>query len=115
MSDVYTMAVDRLSRVAGVRGALVVELDAAVPVVAELSDGVDGVAVAALAASMYRRTAKASETAQFGRLATLQLDADGGHLLIVDAGDVLLVVVTGREAQLGLVRLEAHRAAGSLT
>lgn len=115
MSDAYTAAVDRLSRVAGVRGALVVETDAAVPVVAELSDGVDGAAVAALAASMQRRTAQASDSAGFGRLSTLQLDAAGGHMLVVDAGDVLLVVIANREAQLGLVRLEALRAAGTLT
>ncbi|CAN5711074.1 roadblock/LC7 domain-containing protein [soil metagenome] len=114
MSDVFTAAVDRLSRVAGVRGALIVEADAAVPVVAELSDDVNGTAVAALAASLFRRTAQASETAEFGRLATLQLEADDGHMLVVDAGEVILVVITTRDAQLGLVRLEAHRAAGSL-
>lgn len=115
MNDVFTAAVERLSRVAGVRGALIVEMDTAVPVVAELSDGVNGTAVAALAASLFRRTAQASETAQFGRLTTLQLEADEGHVLAVDAGELILVVITEQDAQLGLIRLEAHRAAGSLT
>ncbi|MEX1182324.1 MAG: roadblock/LC7 domain-containing protein [Gemmatimonadota bacterium] len=114
MSDIFTAAVERLSRVAGVRGALIVDADTAVPVVAELSDGVNGTAVAALAASLFQRTARASETAQFGRLTTLQLEAEEGHVLVVDAGDVILVVVAEHDAQLGLVRLEAHRAAGSL-
>lgn len=114
MSDVYTAAVERLSRVNGVRGALLVEADAAVPVVAELSEGVNGTAVAALAASLFRRTAQASRTAQFGNLATLQLEADEGHVVVVDAGELILVVVAARDAQLGLVRLEAHRAAESL-
>ena len=35
MSDPYRTSVERLSRVAGVRGALVVELDAGVPVSAQ--------------------------------------------------------------------------------
>lgn len=115
MSDLFTAAAERLSRVSGVRGALIVEKDAGVPVVAELSEGVNGTAVAALAASLFRRTAQASDAAQFGGLSTLQLEADEGHVIVVDAGELILVVVAEREAQLGLVRLEALRAAQSLT
>jgi uncharacterized protein len=115
MNNPYARAVEQLSRVAGVLGALVVERDAAVPVVAELTEGVDGTAVAALAASLFRRTAQASESAQFGRLGTLHLEADHGHVVAVDAGDLVLVVIAARDAQLGLVRLEAHRAADSLS
>ena len=114
MSDIFTAAAERLSRVGGVLGALIVEKDSAVPVVAELSEGVNGTAVAALAASLFRRTGQASDAAQFGRLSTLQLEADGGHVIVVDAVELILVVITARDAQLGLVRLEAHRAAESL-
>jgi predicted regulator of Ras-like GTPase activity (Roadblock/LC7/MglB family) len=115
MSDVFTAAVERLSRVPGVRGALVVEKDAAVPVAAELSEGVNGTAVAALAASLFRRSSHASESAQFGSLQTLQLEAAGGHVIVVDAGELVLVAVAERDAQLGMVRLEAMRAGQSLT
>jgi uncharacterized protein len=114
MSDVFTAAVEKLSRIPGVRGALIVEADAAVPVVAELSEGVNGTAVAALAASLFQRTGHASESAQFGRLSILQLEADHGQVVVVDAGELILVVITERNAQLGLVRLEALRAAQSL-
>jgi uncharacterized protein len=114
MSDVFTAAVERLSRISGVRGALIVESDAAVPVVAELSEGVNGTAVAALAASMFRRTLQATETAQLGRFSTLQLEADEGHVVVVDAGELILVVIASRDAQLGMIRLEAMRAAQSL-
>ena len=54
MIDVYNAAVQRLSRVSGVRGALLVDAQAGVPVVAELAEGVSGTAVAALAASLFR-------------------------------------------------------------
>ena len=114
MIDVYNAAVQRLSRVSGVRGALIVDPDAGVPVVAELAEGVSGTAVAALAASLFRRTTQASENADFGRLSTLQVDADEGHVIAVYAGELIIVVVAAKDAQLGLVRLEAHRAAGSL-
>jgi predicted regulator of Ras-like GTPase activity (Roadblock/LC7/MglB family) len=114
MSDVYTDAVQRLSRVNGVRGALLVDAEAGLPVMAELEDGVSGTAVAALAQSLFRRTADAQKSGGFGKLVTLQLEADEGHVIAVDAGELIIVVVAARDAQLGLVRLEAHRAAESL-
>jgi predicted regulator of Ras-like GTPase activity (Roadblock/LC7/MglB family) len=114
MNDLFIAAVERVSRVAGVRGALLVESETGVPVVSELREDVNETAVAALAASLFRRTAAASETADFGRLNTLQLEGDEGHVVAVDAGDLILVVVAEHDAQLGLVRYEAHRAAESL-
>jgi predicted regulator of Ras-like GTPase activity (Roadblock/LC7/MglB family) len=114
MSDVLTAALERISRVEGVLGALVIELDAGVPVLAELSEGVNGTAVAALAASLFARSGRASEAAQFGQLVAVQLEAEGGHVVIVGAGDLILAVVAERDAQLGLVRVEAASAAQAL-
>jgi predicted regulator of Ras-like GTPase activity (Roadblock/LC7/MglB family) len=114
MSNPYRTSVERLSRVAGVRGALVVELDAGVPVSAELSEEISGEAVAALAAAFFRSTNSAAGAAGFGVARTLQLEAGGGHVIVVGAGDLIVVVVAERAAQLGLIRLEAHRAAESL-
>ena len=89
MNALFTAAVERLSRVAGVRGALLVESEAGVPVVSELRAGVNETAVAALVASLF-------------------------HVVAVDAGELILVVVADHDAQLGLVRFEAHRAAESI-
>jgi predicted regulator of Ras-like GTPase activity (Roadblock/LC7/MglB family) len=114
MSDLYSDALDRLSRVPGVRGALLVETEAGVPVLSELAEGVEGGAVAALASSLFRRTNKAAQTASFGSLRTMQLEADVGHVIVANGGDLLIVVIAEKGAQLGMVRLEAHRAAEAL-
>jgi predicted regulator of Ras-like GTPase activity (Roadblock/LC7/MglB family) len=114
MIDVYREAVTRLSRVPGVSGALVVEAAAGVPVVEELKPDVSGTAVAALAAALFQRTAQASETAGYHGLRSLQLDADGGHVLIAGAGDLVVVALVEDDAQMGRVRIEAMRAARSL-
>jgi predicted regulator of Ras-like GTPase activity (Roadblock/LC7/MglB family) len=114
MSDPYRTSVERLSRVSGVRGALVVEVEAGLPVSAELAEDVSGAAVAALAAGLYRRTNAAAAAAGFGPARTLQLETAEGHVLMVGAGELMVVVVTEPAAQLGLVRLEAHRAAEGL-
>lgn len=113
MSDIFTEAMLRVSRVPGVRGAMLVDASAGIPVVTEVADDVPVAAVAALAASMFRRTARAAQSA-FGALSTLQLEADAGHVIIADAGELAVVAVAERGAQLGLVRLEVHRAAEGL-
>lgn len=114
MSDVYSEALARLSHVPGVRGALIVETEAGVPVVAELVEGVDGGALAALAASLFRRNNNAAQSVAFGALRTMQLEADNGHVVVANGGELLVVVVAEKSAQLGMVRLEAHRAAEAL-
>lgn len=114
MSDRYHDALRKLSHVAGVQGALVVEADAGVPVASELAGGIDGGAVAALVASLYRRAQHAATAGGFDTLDALQLDAAEGHVLVASAGAVLVIAVAAAEAQLGLVRVETQRAAESL-
>jgi predicted regulator of Ras-like GTPase activity (Roadblock/LC7/MglB family) len=114
MSDVYTSAVERLSRVDGVRGALIAEVATGVPVVAELAHDVSGDALAAVATALFRHAGRAAEGGALGPLQSVQLESEAGHVVAVAAGELVLVVLTSEAAQLGLIRLEAHRAAGSL-
>lgn len=114
MSELFSAAMDRLSRVDGVRGALIVETQAGIPVVDELAEGVEGRAVAALTASLFGRTTKAADRAGFGQLDTIQLECEQGHVVVAGAGELLIVVVAETDAQLGLIRLEAHRVAQEL-
>lgn len=114
MADPRADTLAELSRVPGVRGALVVDPQAGVPILTEVSEGVDGTAVAALASSLYNRSAKGTQTAEFGPLDTLQLDGEDGHVLVAEAGDLMVVAVADPDAQLGLVRLHARRVAEAL-
>lgn len=114
MSEKMTAVVERLSRVPGVRGAAVVDARAGVPVVAELADELAGPALAALASSAFRMSGRATESAGFGPIRTLQLEADAGRVVVSGGGELLIVAVAEPGAQLGLVRLEAARAAEAL-
>lgn len=114
MTHAIPETADRLSRIPGVRGALVVDTDAGVPVASMLEGDVDGGAVAALAASLFQRTSSAARTAGLERLETLQLEAARGHVLAADAGELAVVAVATGDAQLGLVRLETRRAAEAI-
>jgi predicted regulator of Ras-like GTPase activity (Roadblock/LC7/MglB family) len=114
VTGISRAVMDRLSRVDGTRAAMIVEAEAGVPVAAELADGVNGTAMAALAASLFRRCVAATGSGGFGSPSTLQLEAEDGHLVVVGGSELLVVVLTTREAQLGMIRLEAQRVAEQL-
>jgi predicted regulator of Ras-like GTPase activity (Roadblock/LC7/MglB family) len=114
MTDTYGELLGRLSGVPGVKGALLVEPEAGVLVRAEVDTRTDGHALAALAAALFQRTERAGDLAGLGRLTSFQLDADAGHVVMAMSRDVLLVVLADANAQLGMIRLQTHRAAESL-
>lgn len=114
MTEAYERALESILRVDGVRAAILVDAAMGVPVVMETDPDVDGDATAALAAELFRRTARGAELAGTGELRTLQLAASEGHLLVAGAGDLLVVALAAPDAQLALLRVEAGRAAGAL-
>jgi predicted regulator of Ras-like GTPase activity (Roadblock/LC7/MglB family) len=114
MTDVLRAAMRDLTRIPGTRGAVVVDPEAGVPVASELETGISETALAALAGSLFRRTTDAVDSAGHGRLRILQVEAAGGHLVMAAAGSLLVAVLTSPSTQLGLVRVQAARAAAEL-
>jgi uncharacterized protein len=115
VTDVVLATAQGLTRIRGVRGAIIADAEAGVPVASDVAAGVGETALAALAGSLFRRAADAAWATGQGRLRSLQLDAAGGHLVVVSAGPLLVVVLTDRSAQVGLVRVQAVRAAEELS
>lgn len=114
MANAMTAALDRLSHVPGVRGAMIVEVGTGVPVVEEVAASVDGGAVAALAAALFQRTERAAEAAGFGPVQILHLEAENGHVLVGGTADMAVIVLADTDAQLGLIRVETTRAVEAL-
>ncbi|MCI0434317.1 MAG: roadblock/LC7 domain-containing protein [Gemmatimonadetes bacterium] len=111
MTDAYRDALAGLSRVPGVRGALLALADAGVPVAEELQPGVSGSAIAALAAALFRRTSMASESGGLGALETVQVEAEAGQVHVAGAGNLIVIALVTNDAQIGRVRMELLRAA----
>lgn len=108
----YHQLLARVSAVRGVRGAmLVAEADGLV--IAESSmEGVDGRAVAALAAALAGRLRRTTAAAGLAQPTVIHLRAERGSLLAVPAAeDLLVVAVADRDANLGLARIELLQAA----
>jgi predicted regulator of Ras-like GTPase activity (Roadblock/LC7/MglB family) len=70
---------------------------------------VKGEIVAALAASLYRRSRLAGEAAGLGDTGFLQLDAEDGRLCAAGYGELVIVAVAESRANAGLIRAEMLR------
>ena len=102
---------DLVTRVRGVRGAMLVSADDGLIVAEQLMEGIKGSAVAALASSLAGRLRRAMEAAGLGSSVFWHLQADQGTLLVVPAASGLLVVAVAEpDVNIGLVRLELLRA-----
>ena len=108
-------ALDRITRVPGVRGALVIDAADGLVVAEQLMDGIDGQAAAALTGSLVGRLTRTAESAGMRPPAFIHLRADSGSVLAAPGPDnLVLVAVVSPDANLGLARLEMIEAAGQL-
>jgi predicted regulator of Ras-like GTPase activity (Roadblock/LC7/MglB family) len=113
----YGALLDRVNRVSGVRGSMVVALEDGLIVEDDLMVGVPGEAVAALVASIFRRARRSVESAELGAAQFVQVEGDDGLLFAAappELGDLLLVVVAESWVNVGLVRLEAAKVVEAL-
>jgi predicted regulator of Ras-like GTPase activity (Roadblock/LC7/MglB family) len=112
MTTAYSQALDRITRVRGVRGAMLVAGDDGLVIAEQLMEGIKGPAVAALASSLGTRLRRAMGAAGVGNSLFWHLQCDKGALLVVFSGSgVLVVAVAEADVNVGLVRLELLRAA----
>jgi predicted regulator of Ras-like GTPase activity (Roadblock/LC7/MglB family) len=111
VSDALTRSLDRISRVRGVRGSMFVAADDGLAVVQLLMEGVNGKTMAAFAASLARKVSGAAGATGAGRVRFVQMQGEGGTLLVALAGELLVVALADAGVNIGLARLEMMRAA----
>jgi predicted regulator of Ras-like GTPase activity (Roadblock/LC7/MglB family) len=100
-----------LTRVPGVRGALVVSLEDGLVVGEASMAGVDAPAAAALAGSLAVHTAGAATAVGFTAPGVIHLEAaDGGLLAIPLADGLLLMAIADSDANVGLLKLALRHA-----
>jgi predicted regulator of Ras-like GTPase activity (Roadblock/LC7/MglB family) len=106
---------DRITRIPGVKGALIASTVDGLVIAEQLMDGIDGRAAAALTGSLVSRLGRTVESAGVGAPVFLHLRGEEGSILAAPgAQDLVLVAVVGPAANLGLARLEMIDAAGRL-
>jgi len=100
-------ALERVTQVPGVRGSLLISGTDGLVVAERLMDGIDGRAIAALAASLLQRLGRATMGAGMQLPSFVQLRGNAGSVLAAPGrDDQVLVALVGLDANLGLARLE---------
>jgi len=108
-------SLDKITRIHGVRGALVVTAGDGLIVADTVMDNVHREAVAALSASLAGRMSRACQVAGVGQQQFVHLQCAEGTLLVMPAGQEAVVVVMGdRNINVGLIRLEMQLAAETI-
>lgn len=107
---------ERVTRVPGVRGSLLISATDGLVVAERLMDGIDGRAIAALAASLVQRLGRATLEAGMRDPTFVHLRGNSGSVLAAPGqNDLVLVALAGLDANLGLARLEMLDSVGRLT
>jgi predicted regulator of Ras-like GTPase activity (Roadblock/LC7/MglB family) len=108
-------ALEQVTQVPGVRGSLLISATDGLVVAERLMDGVDGRAVAALAASLVQRLDRATNRAGMRAPTFVHLRGNSGSVLAAPGrADLVLVAVAGADANLGLARVQMLEAVGRL-
>jgi predicted regulator of Ras-like GTPase activity (Roadblock/LC7/MglB family) len=112
MSATWAALLDGITRVRGVRGALLVSADDGLVVAEASMSDVDGAATAALAGGLVARLGRVTGALGSAAPRLVLLEAERGGVMAAPAGDgLLLVAVTDPDANIGLLRLAMRDAA----
>ncbi len=120
MSMRFRGILDTITRVRGVRGAMIVGYQDGLVISDSLMEDVRGNAVAALTSSLTKHVANATSASGAGAPQFLHVQAARGALLAVVGGggggggggaEILVVAIADASVNVGLVRLELIRAA----
>jgi len=106
--------VEDLIRVEGVIGSLLVGRDGLV-IASTLIEDEDAEVLGAMSAAVFGEIDKATKRIGIGTLVDAIIDAKDGSILLLEARDVILTVVTHRMVNLGLVKIEMRRAAKNIS
>ncbi|HEY7681024.1 MAG TPA: roadblock/LC7 domain-containing protein [Gemmatimonadales bacterium] len=115
MTSRYDSMLEGLTRLRGIRGALIVDATDGLVVAEAVMGEMKGSALAALAAGLSSRAGELAVRVGFGVPKMLHLEATDGSLLVARATpDIILVAIAGRDVAIGLLRLEMLRTAEQL-
>lgn len=115
MTGRWSELLKSVTRVPGVRGAMVVSAEDGLVVAESSMQGVDGAAVAALAASLALRMGRTVAALGHPEPAVIHLEAESGAILAAPGADgLLLAAVADPDVNVGMLRLALRDAAGRL-
>ncbi|WP_456471687.1 roadblock/LC7 domain-containing protein [Methanocaldococcus sp.] len=102
-----------INKTDGVKGSMVVGKDGLL-IAAELPKDIDAELVGAMVSAAYGAAERAAEEINLGNIKQSMIEGEFGKVLMIDAGDNILVVLTEDKVNLGLVRIIMKKAVEKL-
>ncbi|OQX92580.1 MAG: hypothetical protein B6D58_02215 [candidate division Zixibacteria bacterium 4484_95] len=103
-----------LNKTSGVRGSMLVGADGII-IAADLDSKFEDETVGALSASIVSSVGKAMERLKNESAKQITVEAEYGKLFLTDAGVGILTVITEKDVNIGLVRLEIKNAVSKIS
>ncbi len=110
----FAPIIGAVTRHRGVQACLVVAEEDGIVVDGTAHVGVGSNAFAALTASLYRKAARAADSAGFGDVSYFELEAERGRVCAAGRHGLIVVAVAEPRVNIGLLRVELLRAAETL-
>lgn len=107
-------ALGQLQRIPGVSGAAILHRNGDV-VGSSLGHQQRADVTGSLAAAVFGLVGESLERLDIGQLSTCMFEGNGGTVYMLGSGDHVFLVVAGKSANVGLVRLGLQRAAATMT
>ncbi|WP_423793260.1 roadblock/LC7 domain-containing protein [Methanocaldococcus indicus] len=99
-----------VNKTEGINGSLVVGKDGLV-IASQLPGNIDAELVGAMTSAAYGAAERTVSEVGMGNLYQAMIEGEHGKILMVDAGEAILVVLTEEKVNLGLIRIIIRRAA----
>ncbi|CAB3287293.1 Roadblock/LC7 family protein [Methanocaldococcus lauensis] len=99
-----------LNKTEGIKGSMVVGKDGLV-IASQLPGNVDAELVGAMASAAFGASERTISEIGMGNLEQAMVEGEHGKILMIDAGEGILVVLTDAKVNLGLIRINMKRAA----
>jgi predicted regulator of Ras-like GTPase activity (Roadblock/LC7/MglB family) len=104
-----------INRIKGVRGSLLINREGMI-MVSEVTEGVDETGISALASSIYVNIENALQRLDFGKLTKFSISGDRGRIVFFNVmQELVLTVLTRKDINMGLLKVELDKAGEELT
>jgi len=104
----------KINRINGVKGSLLINRDGMV-LVSEVAEGVEEVGISALVSSIFVTIENALLRLDMGKLIRFSITGERGRVVLFNIGqDIVLTVITRKDINMGLLKVELDKSAEEL-
>lgn len=104
----------KINRINGVKGSLLVNREGMI-VLSEVTEGIEETGIAALASSIFVTIENALQRLTMGDLTRFSITGERGRIVLINIrGGLVLTIITRKDINMGLLKVELEKSAEEL-